>query len=148
MDRKRFTNILDNMLGEVIYYLIVFMQITPEQIQQWISVPEQFVEEEDCTFDYSVRISAQEFLMVRVKRCNTTVAKYVAHMRGGLPDVIFFLDHLSYRLFLQTLKTKLFTHCATLSQDISKRRKKCVLMARAVTATRAGGKYGRPHYWH
>ncbi|XP_020292882.1 importin-9 isoform X2 [Pseudomyrmex gracilis] len=63
VDRKRFTNILDNMLGEVIYYLIVFMQITPEQIQQWTSVPEQFVEEEDCTFDYSVRISAQEFLM-------------------------------------------------------------------------------------
>ncbi|XP_024868417.1 importin-9 isoform X2 [Temnothorax curvispinosus] len=64
VDRKRFMNLLDNMLPEIIYYLIVFMQITVDQIQQWTTNPNQFVEEDECTFDYNVRISAQEFLMV------------------------------------------------------------------------------------
>jgi hypothetical protein len=46
------------------YYLIIFMQITVDQIQQWTTNPNQFFEEDDCTFDYNVRISAQEFLTV------------------------------------------------------------------------------------
>ncbi|KAL6255028.1 hypothetical protein P5V15_013362 [Pogonomyrmex californicus] len=62
IDRKRFTNLLDNMLPEIIYYLIIFMQITVDQIQQWTTNPNQFVEEDECSFDYNVRISAQEFL--------------------------------------------------------------------------------------
>lgn len=55
---------LDNMLPEIIYYLIIFMQITFDQIQQWTTNPNQFVEEDECMFDYNVRISAQEFLTV------------------------------------------------------------------------------------
>ncbi|KYN23174.1 Importin-9, partial [Trachymyrmex cornetzi] len=62
VDRKRFMNLLDNMLPEIMYYLIIFMQITVDQIQQWTTNPNQFVEEDECTFDYNVRISAQEFL--------------------------------------------------------------------------------------
>ncbi|XP_067212892.1 importin-9 isoform X3 [Linepithema humile] len=62
VDRKRFINLLDNMLPEVMYYLIIFMQITFDQIQQWTTNPNQFVEEDECTFDYNVRISAQELL--------------------------------------------------------------------------------------
>ncbi|KAL6428614.1 hypothetical protein ACFW04_007913 [Cataglyphis niger] len=62
VERKRFINMLDNMLPEIIYYLIIFMQITFDQIQQWTSNPNQFVEEDECMFDYNVRISAQEFL--------------------------------------------------------------------------------------
>jgi len=65
VDRKRFTNLLNNMLPEIIYYLIVFMQITVDQIQQWTTNPNQFVEEDECTFDYNVRISAQELLTVK-----------------------------------------------------------------------------------
>lgn len=64
VDHKRFINLLDNMLPEVMYYLIIFMQITFDQIQQWTTNPNQFVEEDECTFDYNVRISAQEFLTV------------------------------------------------------------------------------------
>ncbi|XP_070158231.1 importin-9 isoform X2 [Polyergus mexicanus] len=62
VERKRFINMLDNMLPEIIYYLIIFMQITFDQIQQWTANPNQFVEEDECMFDYNVRISAQEFL--------------------------------------------------------------------------------------
>jgi len=64
LDRKKFTNLLDNRLPEIMYYLIIFMQITVDQIQQWTTNPNQFFEEDDCTFDYNVRISAQEFLTV------------------------------------------------------------------------------------
>lgn len=71
---KRFINLMDNMLPEVMYYLIIFMQITFDQIQQWTTNPNQFVEEDECNFDYNVRISAQELLTVssniNVKICH------------------------------------------------------------------------------
>ncbi|XP_026826550.1 importin-9 isoform X2 [Ooceraea biroi] len=62
LEHKKFRNLLDNKLPEIMYYLIIFMQITVDQIQQWTTNPNQFVEEDDCTYDYNVRISAQEFL--------------------------------------------------------------------------------------
>lgn len=62
LDRKRFSNLLDNLLQDVMYYLIIFMQITEDQIELWSSSPNQFVEEEDAS--YNVRISAQELLTV------------------------------------------------------------------------------------
>ncbi|XP_076236291.1 importin 9 isoform X2 [Calliopsis andreniformis] len=65
VDRKRFSNFLDNLLQEIMYYLIIFMQITDEQIELWTTSPNQFVEEEDA-FAYNVRISAQELLTILV----------------------------------------------------------------------------------
>ncbi|XP_031834717.1 importin 9 [Nomia melanderi] len=64
LDRKRFSNLLDNLLQDVMYYLIIFMQITEDQIELWSSSPNQFVEEEDVS--YNVRISAQELLTALV----------------------------------------------------------------------------------
>ena len=63
VDRKRFSNLLDNLLQEVMYYLIIFMQITDDQIELWTTNPNQFVEEDDI-LTYNVRISAQELLTV------------------------------------------------------------------------------------
>lgn len=65
VDRKRFSNLLDNLMQEVMYYLIIFMQITDDQIELWTTSPNQFVEEDDI-FAYNVRISAQELLTVNV----------------------------------------------------------------------------------
>ncbi|KAK1135756.1 hypothetical protein K0M31_000333 [Melipona bicolor] len=65
VDRKRFSNLLDNLLQEVMYYLIIFMQITDDQIELWTTNPNQFVEEDDI-LTYNVRISAQELLTVLV----------------------------------------------------------------------------------
>ncbi|KAL2717247.1 importin-9 [Vespula squamosa] len=63
IEHKKFSNLVNNLLQEIIYYLIIFMQITDEQIELWITNPNQFVEEGDqCLFAYNVRISAQEFL--------------------------------------------------------------------------------------
>ncbi|PBC27176.1 Importin-9 [Apis cerana cerana] len=64
-DRKRFSNLLDNLMQEVMYYLIIFMQITDDQIELWTTSPNQFVEEDDI-FAYNVRISAQELLTALV----------------------------------------------------------------------------------
>ncbi|KZC12620.1 Importin-9 [Dufourea novaeangliae] len=65
VDRKRFSNLLDNLLQDVMYYLIIFMQITEDQIELWSTSPNQFVEEEDA-YAYNVRISAQELLTALV----------------------------------------------------------------------------------
>ncbi|XP_033341884.2 importin 9 [Megalopta genalis] len=65
VDRKRFSNLLDNLLEDVMYYLIIFMQITEDQIELWSTSPNQFVEDEDV-FAYNVRISAQELLTALV----------------------------------------------------------------------------------
>lgn len=65
VDRKRFSNLLDSFLQEVMYYLIIFMQITDDQIELWTSSPNQFVEEDDV-LTYNVRISAQELLTVNI----------------------------------------------------------------------------------
>ncbi|OAD62485.1 Importin-9 [Eufriesea mexicana] len=65
VDRKRFSNLLDNLLQEVMYYLVIFMQITDDQIELWTTSPNQFVEEDDI-FAYNVRISAQELLTALV----------------------------------------------------------------------------------
>ncbi|XP_043252941.1 importin-9 isoform X1 [Colletes gigas] len=65
VDHKRFSNLLDNLLQEVMYYLIIFMQITEDQIELWTTSPNQFVEEEDV-YAYNVRISAQELLTALV----------------------------------------------------------------------------------
>ncbi|XP_014471469.1 PREDICTED: importin-9 [Dinoponera quadriceps] len=65
-DHKKFASLLDNLLPELMYYLIIFMQITPDQIQSWTNNPNQFVEEDDQCLSYNVRISAQELLTTLV----------------------------------------------------------------------------------
>ncbi|XP_015606737.1 importin-9 isoform X2 [Cephus cinctus] len=73
VDYKRFFNLLDNLQSEVMFYLIIFMQITDEQIELWTNNPSHFVEEDDqCIYAYNVRISAQELLTALVNRSEET----------------------------------------------------------------------------
>ena len=52
-------------MDDLIYYIVLYMQITEEQIRMWSENPDQFVEDEDDeTLSYSVRISAQDVLLV------------------------------------------------------------------------------------
>ena len=52
-------------LTDLMFYVIVFMQMTDEQIEKWTENPDKFVEDEDeDSFTYSVRISSQ------VNKCN------------------------------------------------------------------------------
>lgn len=59
----KFRTLLRNVLGDLIYIIIVYMQITEEQVDSWAADPEKFVQDEDeQSVDYSVRVSAQDVL--------------------------------------------------------------------------------------
>uniref|UniRef100_A0A8C5AEK9 Importin 9 n=1 Tax=Gadus morhua TaxID=8049 RepID=A0A8C5AEK9_GADMO len=64
LDNSKFKSTVKKALPELIYYVILYMQITEDQIKVWTANPQQFVEDEDDdTFSYSVRISAQDLLL-------------------------------------------------------------------------------------
>ncbi|XP_065836294.1 importin-9-like [Oscarella lobularis] len=55
---------IKKVIHELIYYVILYQQITEDQAAAWLSDPNQFVEDEDeDTLSYSVRISAEDLLM-------------------------------------------------------------------------------------
>ncbi|XP_036386381.1 importin-9 [Megalops cyprinoides] len=64
LENSKFKSTVKKALPELIYYIILYMQITEDQIKVWTANPQQFVEDEDDdTFSYSVRISAQDLLL-------------------------------------------------------------------------------------
>ncbi|XP_041083190.1 importin-9-like [Polyodon spathula] len=64
LENKKFKSTVKKALPDLIYYVILYMQITEDQIKVWTANPQQFVEDEDDdTFSYSVRISAQDLLL-------------------------------------------------------------------------------------
>uniref|UniRef100_A0A8C6SYI7 Importin 9 n=1 Tax=Neogobius melanostomus TaxID=47308 RepID=A0A8C6SYI7_9GOBI len=64
LENNKFKNTVKKALPELIYYVILYMQITEDQIKVWTANPQQFVEDEDDdTFSYTVRISAQDLLL-------------------------------------------------------------------------------------
>ncbi|XP_050697373.1 importin-9-like isoform X2 [Eriocheir sinensis] len=51
-------------VADLVYYLLLYMQMTEDQIENWTNNPDAFVEDEDeDSFAYSVRISAQDLLL-------------------------------------------------------------------------------------
>ncbi|CAL4085549.1 unnamed protein product, partial [Meganyctiphanes norvegica] len=51
-------------ISDLIYYILLYMQITQDQMETWGNNPDAFVEDEDeDSFAYSVRISAQDLLL-------------------------------------------------------------------------------------
>lgn len=51
-------------LADLIYYLLIYMQITDDQIQVWSINPDQFVDDEDeDSYAVSIRLSAQDVLL-------------------------------------------------------------------------------------
>ncbi|XP_067100238.1 importin-9 [Osmerus mordax] len=64
LENSKFKSTVKKALPDLIYYIILYMQITEDQIKAWTANPQQFVEDEDDdTFSYSVRISAQDLLL-------------------------------------------------------------------------------------
>lgn len=63
-ESKKFKGLIKGVVGDLIYVLILYMQITEEQIQVWSEDSEKFVEDEDEEgVDYSIRTSGQDILM-------------------------------------------------------------------------------------
>uniref|UniRef100_A0A9L0T875 Importin 9 n=1 Tax=Equus caballus TaxID=9796 RepID=A0A9L0T875_HORSE len=64
LENSKFKSTVKKALPELIYYIILYMQITEEQIKVWTANPQQFVEDEDDdTFSYTVRIAAQDLVL-------------------------------------------------------------------------------------
>ncbi|XP_059806493.1 importin-9 isoform X1 [Hypanus sabinus] len=67
LENRKLKSSVKKALPELIYYIILYMQITEELIKVWTGDPHRFVEDEDDdTFSYSVRISAQDLLLAVV----------------------------------------------------------------------------------
>ncbi|KAH3881360.1 importin-9-like isoform X2 [Dreissena polymorpha] len=65
LDINKFKGLVKKSANDIIYYVLLYMQITEDQARMWTLNPDQFVEDEDDdTFSYSVRISAQDLLML------------------------------------------------------------------------------------
>lgn len=63
-ESKKFKGLIKDVVGDIIYVLILYMQMTEEQIQSWSEDSEKFVEDEDEEgVDYSIRTSGQDILM-------------------------------------------------------------------------------------
>ena len=64
VESSKFKSAVKAGLSELMYYIVIYMQITEEQCQKWQENPDSFVEDEDeDTFAYSVRISSQDLLI-------------------------------------------------------------------------------------
>ncbi|KAL4226818.1 Importin 9 [Mactra antiquata] len=65
LDSSKFRDLVKKSINDILYYVITYMQITEDQARMWSTNPDQFVEDEDDdSFSYSVRISAQDLLML------------------------------------------------------------------------------------
>lgn len=61
---SKFRGTVKKSMDQLLYYVVMYMQITEEQVKTWSTSPDQYVEEEDDdTFHYSVRVSAQDLLL-------------------------------------------------------------------------------------
>ncbi|XP_041347809.1 importin-9-like [Gigantopelta aegis] len=64
IESSKFRSTVKKTVDQILYYVISYMQMTEDQIQMWTTNPDQFVEDEDDdSFSYSVRISAQDLLL-------------------------------------------------------------------------------------
>lgn len=64
VETPKFKKTVNEYLEQILFFTMVYMQITDEQIELWSNDPNQFVEDEDEeTLSYSVRISAQYLIL-------------------------------------------------------------------------------------
>ncbi|GFO07409.1 importin-9 [Plakobranchus ocellatus] len=64
IESSKFRSTVKKTVDQIIYYIIIYMQMTEDQVRLWSNNPDQFVEDEDDdSFSYSVRISAQDLLL-------------------------------------------------------------------------------------
>jgi hypothetical protein len=62
-EKPRYKSTLKSAIDDLCYYAIGYMQITDDQCEAWSASTEQFVQDEDEeSFSYSIRISAQELV--------------------------------------------------------------------------------------
>lgn len=62
---KKYKGAITNVLTDLIYIVILYMQMTEEQVQSWHEDPEKFVEDEDEQgVDFTIRTTALDVLLM------------------------------------------------------------------------------------
>ncbi|RUS18224.1 hypothetical protein BC937DRAFT_89014 [Endogone sp. FLAS-F59071] len=57
------------LLREVVYIILSYMQMTEDQVEAWLTDANQFVaDEEDDTFSFNVRIAAEDLLLILLEK--------------------------------------------------------------------------------
>ncbi|XP_059621898.1 importin-9 [Phlebotomus argentipes] len=65
IESGKFKSTIHSVLTDLIYIMVVYMQITEEQIENWTDDPENFVQDDDEEgTDFSIRVSAQDVLLI------------------------------------------------------------------------------------
>ncbi|CAG2115900.1 unnamed protein product [Medioppia subpectinata] len=75
IESPKFRKLVKPVMTELLYYVIVYMQITDEQSTTWIDNPDQFVEDEDDdSYSYSIRISALDLILSIAQEFNDSLS--------------------------------------------------------------------------
>ncbi|XP_055594420.1 importin-9 isoform X2 [Uranotaenia lowii] len=65
IEMKKYKGSITDVLTDLIYIIILYMQMTEEQVQSWHDDPEKFVEDEDEQgVDFSIRTTAHDVLLI------------------------------------------------------------------------------------
>lgn len=81
----KFRSIIKNVLTDLIYIIIVYIQVTEEQTEMWNSDPEKFVEDEDdAGVDLTVRLSGQDVLTVSRTKWRLKVWRYFGDVKNHI----------------------------------------------------------------
>jgi len=76
VETPKFKRTVEQYLEDILFFTVVYMQITEEQIHLWSSDPNQFVEDEDEeTLSFSVRISAQYLILSLAEKFSKSTDK-------------------------------------------------------------------------
>uniref|UniRef100_A0A1B0GL39 Importin 9 n=1 Tax=Lutzomyia longipalpis TaxID=7200 RepID=A0A1B0GL39_LUTLO len=74
IESGKFKSTIQNVLTDLIYIMIVYMQITEEQIENWTEDPEKFVQDdEEEGIDFSIRVSAQDVLLILLQEYESKI---------------------------------------------------------------------------
>lgn len=79
-ESRRLQRLLPPILPDLCYHLIAHMQITEDQVHSWLEDVNQFVEEDENEFSYSIRLSAHDLIQMLAEESALKVSCYQAVM--------------------------------------------------------------------
>ncbi|XP_053658692.1 importin-9 [Anopheles marshallii] len=65
IEMKKYKTAIMNVLTDLVYITVLYMQITEEQARQWLEDPEKFVDDEDEQgVEFTIRVTAHDVLLI------------------------------------------------------------------------------------
>jgi importin-9 len=120
IESKKFKPKIAPVLTDLVYIIIIYMQMTEEQMENWMDDVEKFVEDEDEEgVDFSVRTSVQDVLLMVGKEYENTVlcslnealTKHCAVAEASRGSQNWWKIHESSMLAVGSLKLLIINNC-------------------------------------